>query len=66
MSRSPRVPAPEEKPTHPLVSQARNVLRIWDLELVSTGNHAYIQGPGRKQFLIVEGPNGITFEKVEP
>ena len=68
MSRSVLPPAPQkEKPDpHPLVVQARCALHIWDLEYVSTGSHAFLQGPGRKQFLIIEGPNGITFEKVEP
>ncbi len=65
MPRSVQPPAPqEEKPIHPLVVQARNVLRIWDLEIVSTGSHAFIQGPGRTQWLIIQHAGGVTFEKV--
>jgi hypothetical protein len=69
---APTQPKPKEKPKDaepdPLLTLARKLLRRWDLELVVTGEHRWVQTTGTRKriwLILPSESEESAFEEIE-
>lgn len=56
-----------EAPPDPMLTAARKLLRRWDIELVVTGEHRWVQTTGSKKtvWLILQNRDDVTLESLD-